>query len=251
VSAAYLALFSGAPTEKEKAFWRMPPAMASPALRISSSLSSTPSNSCSSNNPLPHHEGSISRPRRAEPAPLPRSHRQFSSGCWTTAGNIRLSHAGRERHDGFAPATAKNVIYLYMGGGQSQFETWDPKEGVEARAPQRSSRRVPTASASRSTSPARQSRCIMQRIALPHVDPRRPRTGRLLHAHQLHFARHDPSSVDGSLAHTPAGRREPHPSEIRSSSATTASIRAPAFFPAAEGPFCVSNPENGIKNGAL
>ena len=32
-------------------------------------------------------------------------------------------------------ATAKNVIYLYMGGGQSHLDTWDPKEGVADRRP--------------------------------------------------------------------------------------------------------------------
>ena len=31
-------------------------------------------------------------------------------------------------------ATAKNVIYLFMAGGQSHIDTWDPKEGVEAAA---------------------------------------------------------------------------------------------------------------------
>ncbi|WP_050023193.1 DUF1501 domain-containing protein [Verrucomicrobium sp. BvORR034] len=32
-------------------------------------------------------------------------------------------------------ATAKNVIYLYMSGGQSHLDTWDPKEGVETAGP--------------------------------------------------------------------------------------------------------------------
>ena len=32
-------------------------------------------------------------------------------------------------------ATAKNVIYLYMGGGQTHMDTWDPKEGVETAGP--------------------------------------------------------------------------------------------------------------------
>src|SRR3954468_8320676 len=32
-------------------------------------------------------------------------------------------------------ATAKNVIYLYMSGGQSHMDTWDPKEGVETAGP--------------------------------------------------------------------------------------------------------------------
>lgn len=33
---------------------------------------------------------------------------------------------------GSAKAAAKNVIYLYMEGGQSQIDTWDPKEGSVA-----------------------------------------------------------------------------------------------------------------------
>lgn len=32
-------------------------------------------------------------------------------------------------------ATAKNVIYLYMSGGQSHMDTWDVKEGVETAGP--------------------------------------------------------------------------------------------------------------------
>jgi hypothetical protein len=32
-------------------------------------------------------------------------------------------------------ATAKNVIYLYMSGGQSHIDTWDPKEGVATAGP--------------------------------------------------------------------------------------------------------------------
>lgn len=32
-------------------------------------------------------------------------------------------------------ATARNVIYLYMSGGQTHLDTWDPKEGVETAGP--------------------------------------------------------------------------------------------------------------------
>ncbi|MFM7605616.1 MAG: DUF1501 domain-containing protein, partial [Prosthecobacter sp.] len=32
-------------------------------------------------------------------------------------------------------ATAKNVIFLYMSGGQSHMDTWDVKEGVETAGP--------------------------------------------------------------------------------------------------------------------
>lgn len=32
-------------------------------------------------------------------------------------------------------ATAKNVIYLYMSGGQTHLDTWDPKPGTETGGP--------------------------------------------------------------------------------------------------------------------
>src|SRR5215213_3368774 len=47
----------------------------------------------------------------------------------------RVSAAPAEAAEVVPPATAKNVIYLYMGGGQSHLDTWDPKEGVEAAGP--------------------------------------------------------------------------------------------------------------------
>lgn len=37
-----------------------------------------------------------------------------------------------------APATARHVIYVYLSGGMSQLDTFDPKPGAETQGPTRS-----------------------------------------------------------------------------------------------------------------
>ncbi len=138
-----------------------------------------------------------------------------------------------------------------MGGGQSQFETWDPKEGVDTAGP---TKIIPTSADG-------------IRIA-EHL----PRT-----AKQMHHA-----TVLRSLMST-QGAHEQGVYYMRTSYTLRGTIRHPSmgawlthlqgggnatlpksvfigndsqhpgagFFPAAEGPFFVSNPENGIKNAAL
>jgi Protein of unknown function (DUF1501) len=146
------------------------------------------------------------------------------------------------------PATAKNVIYLYMSGGQSHMDTWDPKVGVETAGP---------------TKPIKTS---ADGVRISEYLP--------LLAQQMHHA-----TVVNSLSST-QGAHEQGNYMMHTSYALRGTIRHPAmgawlnvfqgggnstlpnyvyvgndsrhpgagFLPAAQNPLFVNNPENGIKN---
>ncbi len=148
-------------------------------------------------------------------------------------------------------ATAKNVIYLYMSGGQSHLDTWDPKEGVETAGP---------------TKPIKTS-----------ADGVRISENLPLTAQQMHHA-----CVINSLTST-QGAHEQGNYMMHTSYDMRGTIRHPAmgawlnvfqgggnstlpnfvfigndsrhpgagFFPAQYSPLYVSNPENGLKNVKL
>ncbi len=148
-------------------------------------------------------------------------------------------------------ATAKNVIYLYMSGGQSHMDTWDPKEGVETAGP---------------TKPIKTSADGVR------ISEYLPRT-----ADQMHHA-----AVINSLSST-QGAHEQGNYIMHTSYQMRGTIRHPAmgawlnvmqgggntsmpnyvfvgndsrhpgagFFPAVNSPLFVSNPENGLKNVKL
>lgn len=145
-------------------------------------------------------------------------------------------------------ATAKNVIYLYMSGGQSHMDTWDPKEGVETAGP---------------TKPVKTS---ADGVRISEYLP--------LTAQQMHHA-----CVINSLTST-QGAHEQGNYMMHTSYDMRGTIRHPAmgawlnvfqgggnstlpnfvfigndsrhpgsgFFPAQYSPLYVSNPENGLKN---
>ena len=145
-------------------------------------------------------------------------------------------------------ATAKNVIYLYMSGGQSHLDTWDPKEGVETAGPTK-----PLATSA-------------DGLRISEYLP--------LTARQMHHA-----TVINSLSST-QGAHEQGNYFMHTSYSSRGTIRHPSmgawlnvfqgggsgtlpnfvyvgndsrhpgagFFPAAQGPLFVNNPENGIKN---
>ncbi|MBB5031901.1 DUF1501 domain-containing protein [Prosthecobacter vanneervenii] len=145
-------------------------------------------------------------------------------------------------------ATAKNVIYLYMSGGQSHMDTWDPKEGVETAGP---------------TKPIKTS---ADGVRISEYLP--------LTAQQMHHG-----TVINSLSST-QGAHEQGNYMMHTSYEMRGTIRHPAmgawlnvfqgggnstlpnfvfigndsrhpgagFFPAAQAPLFVSNPENGLKN---
>ena len=146
------------------------------------------------------------------------------------------------------PATAKNVIYLYMSGGQSHMDTWDPKVGVETAGP---------------TKPIKTS---ADGVRISEYLP--------LLSKQMHHA-----TVVNSLSST-QGAHEQGNYMMHTSYALRGTIRHPAmgawlnvfqgggnstlpnyvyvgndsrhpgagFLPAAQNPLFVNNPENGIKN---
>lgn len=148
-------------------------------------------------------------------------------------------------------ATAKNVIYLYMSGGQSHMDTWDPKEGVETAGP---------------TKPTKTS---ADGVRISEYLP--------LSAQQMHHA-----CVINSLTST-QGAHEQGNYMMHTSYDLRGTIRHPAmgawlnvfqgggnstlpnfvfigndsrhpgsgFFPAQFSPLYVSNPENGLKNVKL
>ncbi|HEY1082372.1 MAG TPA: DUF1501 domain-containing protein [Prosthecobacter sp.] len=148
-------------------------------------------------------------------------------------------------------ATAKNVIYLYMSGGQSHMDTWDPKEGVETAGP---------------TKPIKTS---ADGVRISEYLP--------LTAQQMHHA-----CVINSLTST-QGAHEQGNYMMHTSYDMRGTIRHPAmgawlnvfqgggnstlpnfvfigndsrhpgsgFFPAQYSPLYVSNPENGLKNVRL
>lgn len=145
-------------------------------------------------------------------------------------------------------ATAKNVIYLYMSGGQSHMDTWDPKEGVDTAGP---------------TKPIKTS---ADGVRISEYLP--------LMAKQMHHA-----TVINSLSST-QGAHEQGNYLMHTSYTLRGTIRHPAmgawlnvfqgggnstlpnyvyigndsrhpgagFFPASQSPLFVNNPENGIKN---
>ncbi|TDU64268.1 uncharacterized protein DUF1501 [Prosthecobacter fusiformis] len=148
-------------------------------------------------------------------------------------------------------ATAKNVIYLYMSGGQSHMDTWDPKVGVETAGP---------------TKPIKTS---ADGVRISEYLP--------LSARQMHHA-----CVINSLTST-QGAHEQGNYMMHTSYDLRGTIRHPAmgawlnvfqgggnstlpnfvfigndsrhpgsgFFPAQYSPLYVNNPENGLKNVKL
>lgn len=145
-------------------------------------------------------------------------------------------------------ATARNVIYLYMSGGQSHLDTWDPKQGVETAGPMK---------------PIKTS-----------ADGVRLSENLPLTAQQMHHG-----TVINSLTST-QGAHEQGNYMMHTSYELRGTIRHPAmgawlnvfqgggngtlpnfvfigndsrhpgagFFPAANSPLYINNPENGLKN---
>ncbi len=148
-------------------------------------------------------------------------------------------------------ATAKNVIYLYMSGGQSHLDTWDIKEGVET------------------AGPVKPIKTSADGVRLSEYLP--------LTAKQMHHG-----SIVNSLSST-QGAHEQGNYMMHTSYELRGTIRHPAmgawlsvfqgggnstlpnfvfvgndsrhpgagFFPASHSPLFVSNPENGLKNVRL
>jgi hypothetical protein len=145
-------------------------------------------------------------------------------------------------------ATAKNVIYLYMSGGQSHLDTWDPKVGVETAGP---------------TKPIKTSADGVR------ISEYLPRTAQQAHhisvinsltstqgAHeQGNYMMHTSYDMRGTIRHPSMGAwlnvfQGGGNSTLPNFVFVGNDSRHPGsgFFPAAHSPLYVSNPENGLKN---
>lgn len=144
--------------------------------------------------------------------------------------------------------TAKNVIYLYMSGGQSHMDTWDPKEGAETAGP---------------------TKAIKTSADGVRIAENLPLTAKQMHhgtvinsltstqgAHeQGNYMMHTSYELRGTIRHPAMGAwlnvfQGGGNSTLPNFVFIGNDSRHPGagFFPAAHSPLYVNNPENGLKN---
>jgi hypothetical protein len=148
-------------------------------------------------------------------------------------------------------ATAKNVIYLYMSGGQSHMDTWDPKEGVETAGP---------------TKPIKTSADGVRISEYLPLTAQQMHHGTVLNsvtstqgAHeQGNYMMHTSYDMRGTIRHPAMGAwlnvfQGGGNSTLPNFVFIGNDSRHPGagFFPAAQAPLYVNNPENGLKNVKL
>jgi hypothetical protein len=148
-------------------------------------------------------------------------------------------------------ATAKNVIYLYMSGGQSHMDTWDPKEGVETAGP---------------TKPIKTSADGVRISEYLPLTSQQMHHGTVLNsvtstqgAHeQGNYMMHTSYDMRGTIRHPAMGAwlnvfQGGGNSTLPNFVFIGNDSRHPGagFFPAAQAPLYVNNPENGLKNVKL
>ena len=149
------------------------------------------------------------------------------------------------------PATAKNVIYLYMSGGMSHLDTFDPKEGVETAGP--------TQPISTNADGIRISeylpRTAMQMNHISVINSLSSTQG----AHeQGNYMMHTSYSLRGTIRHPAMGAwlnvfQGGGNSTLPKSVYIGNDSRHPGsgFLPASNSPLFVNNPESGLKNVRL
>lgn len=145
-------------------------------------------------------------------------------------------------------ATAKNVIYLYMSGGQTHLDTWDPKPGTETGGP---------------------TQAIKTSADGVQISENLPLTAKQMHhgtvirslsstqgAHeQGNYMMHTSYELRGTIRHPgmgawlsvfQGGGNSTLPNYVYIGNDS----RHPGagFFPAAQAPLFVNNPESGLKN---
>jgi hypothetical protein len=148
-------------------------------------------------------------------------------------------------------ATAKNVIYLYMSGGQSHMDTWDPKEGVDTAGP--------TKPISTSADGVRISEYLPLTAMQMHHATVINSVSSTQGAHeQANYFMHTSYALRGTIRHPAMGAWlnvfQPGGSTTLPNYVYVGNdSRHPGagFFPAAQSPLFVNNPENGIKNVKL
>jgi len=145
-------------------------------------------------------------------------------------------------------ATAKNVIYLYMSGGQSHMDTWDPKEGVETAGP--------TKPITTSADGVRISEYLpLTAKQMHHATVINSLTSTQGAHEQGNYMMHTSYELRGTIRHPAMGAWL---NVFQGGGNTTLpnfvyignDSRHPGagFFPAAHSPLYVNNPENGLKN---
>jgi hypothetical protein len=148
-------------------------------------------------------------------------------------------------------ATAKNVIYLYMSGGQSHLDTWDVKEGVETAGP---------------TKPIKTSADGVRISEYLPLTAKQMHHGVLVNsltstqgAHeQGNYMMHTSYEMRGTIRHPAMGAwlnafQGGGNSTLPKFVFVGNDSRHPGagFFPASHSPLYVNNPENGLKNVRL
>lgn len=144
--------------------------------------------------------------------------------------------------------TAKNVIYLYMSGGQSHMDTWDVKEGVETAGP--------TKPFKTSADGVRISEYLQRTAQQMHHGTVINSLSSTQGAHeQGNYMMHTSYELRGTIRHPAMGAwlnvfQGGGNSTLPNFVFIGNDSRHPGagFFPAAQAPLFVSNPENGLKN---
>jgi hypothetical protein len=145
-------------------------------------------------------------------------------------------------------ATAKNVIYLYMSGGQTHLDTWDPKEGVETAGP--------TKPIKTSADGVRISEYLPLTAQQMHLGTVINSLTSTQGAHeQGNYMMHTSYELRGTIRHPAMGAwlnvfQGGGNSTLPNFVFVGNDSRHPGagFFPAAHSPLYVNNPENGLKN---
>ena len=148
-------------------------------------------------------------------------------------------------------ATAKNVIYLYMSGGQSHMDTWDPKEGVETAGP--------TKPIKTSADGVRISEYLpLTAQQMHHATVLNSVTSTQGAHEQGNYMMHTSYDMRGTIRHPAMGAwlnvfQGGGNSTLPNFVFIGNDSRHPGagFFPAAQAPLYVNNPENGLKNVKL
>ena len=145
-------------------------------------------------------------------------------------------------------ATAKNVIYLYMSGGQSHLDTWDPKEGVDTAGP--------TKPIKTSADGVRISEYLPMMAKQMHHAAVINSVSSTQGAHeQGNYIMHTSYAMRGTIRHPAMGAwlnvfQGGGNSTLPNYVFVGNDSRHPGagFFPAVNSPLYVSNPDNGLKN---
>jgi len=145
-------------------------------------------------------------------------------------------------------ATAKNVIYLYMSGGQSHMDTWDPKEGVDTAGPTK-----PIKTSADGVRISEYLPLLAQQAH--HMTVINSLTSTQGAHEQGNYFMHTSYTLRGTIRHPSMGAwlnvfQPGGNSTLPNFVYVGGDSRHPGagFFPASYNPLFVNNPENGIKN---